>query len=258
MTDPDLQERLDFALKTCDRIADFQRRFSRGELRLQRKGDDSPVTIADQESERMFREAVADAFPNDRVFGEEDGGADLQPPRWVIDPIDGTRKFMRGLPFWAICIAFEGPDDMEIGIVDIPAANIRWYALRGKGCFRNDQKVQVSQEKQDLKRSILTMPGRTFFEDIGREDVFDRTQREIEHDPGFLDAYSYGFIADGRLHGLISCADKWWDIAAPIAIVREAGGLFTSCNGGKPQEVQLNIAAAPHTHELIMKLIGDA
>ncbi|MBF0198292.1 MAG: inositol monophosphatase [Planctomycetes bacterium] len=247
-----IDDRMAFAVSIAGKLAQYQLSFQLDSMNLERKSDDSPVTVADKESERMFRQAVKEAFPEDDILGEEEGGGEGGKPRWVIDPIDGTRKFMRNLPFWGICIAFEVESEVELGVVAVPGSGKMWTAQKGKGAWCAGQRITVDQSELSLDRAILTMPPRKCFTAEKSEAYFDNLQERIEHDPGFLDAYSYSMIADGRVHGLLSCADRWWDIAAPVCIVKEAGGCFTDLKNGPPAEGKLNLAACPSIHEKLL------
>jgi histidinol phosphatase-like enzyme (inositol monophosphatase family) len=253
----DLEDRLNFAIHIAKQLSQKQLAFSNKHLQLQRKGDDSPVTQADLESESYFREEVNRVFPEDKIVGEEQGADSESGPKWVIDPIDGTRKFMRGLPFWGICIAFEVEQNVELGVIAVPGALQVWSAQRGQGAFRNSQKIEVDNQIDSLNRAFITMPARPYFLKDSFEPAYDKTQSCIEHDPGFLDAYSYGMVADGRIHGVLSCSDMWWDIAAAVCIIEEAGGVFTDIKGNKPKEGSLNLAASKVCHELLLKKLEN-
>ena len=248
-----IESRLVFAQKIAKSLSSYQMEVSQSNLACERKSDGTPVTEVDQESERRFRLAVAEAFPDDDVLGEEEGQASANAPgRWVIDPIDGTRKFMHGLPFWGICLGFEWEGTVEMGVIAIPGAGLIYSAMKGKGAECNGKRIRAKSDKIAPERTILTMPSRPYFASEGWAPAFDETQTWIEHDPGFLDAYSYGMVADGRLDGLLSCGDKWWDIAAAVCLVREAGGQFTNLKGEEPQEGHLNLAASPATAEWLL------
>lgn len=253
----DLEERLKFAIHIAKQLSQKQLAFNNQHLQLERKGDDTPVTQADLESESYFREEVKRVFPEDNIVGEEHGTDANDGPRWVIDPIDGTRKFMRGLPFWGICIGFEVEQEVELGVIAVPGALQIWSALRGHGAYRNSQKIEVDNHLDSLNRAFITMPARRYFIKDGFADAYDLTQSCIEHDPGFLDAYSYGMVADGRIHGVLSCSDMWWDIAAAVRIIEEAGGVFTDIKGNQPKEGSLNLAASKVCHELLLRKLED-
>lgn len=248
-----LDERLTFAIKIAKELADYQLSVSQANLKLERKGDGTPVTVVDKESERRFRQAVAYMFPEDSILGEEEGGS-TGGTRWVIDPIDGTRKFMRGLPFWGICIAFELEGTLELSVVAVPGSNLLYSARRGGGAFLNASPISVDQTTlTDLSESFMTMPSMTCFIESGYSKAYELTQSLIEHDPGFLDAYSYGQVADGRIHGVLSTMDQWWDIAAPVLLVREAGGVFVDLvGGGEPKAGSLNLAGSPSLVDLLL------
>ena len=253
MNDLELFKRFEFAQKIALSLADYQRSVVTQNNTLERKQDGTPVTVVDQESERRFREAVAQHFPEDGILGEEAGqSGESKGARWVIDPIDGTRKFMRGLPFWGICIAFEIHGEVQMGVMAIPAAHLLYAARKGHGATCNGKSIRVDQASVEPQHCILTMPPRPCFVESGWASAFDNVQQWIEHDPGFLDAYSYGLVADGRIHGLLSCGDKWWDIAAAVCIVREAGGIFVALDGSEPKEGCLNIAASPTTAKWLL------
>jgi fructose-1,6-bisphosphatase/inositol monophosphatase family enzyme len=254
-----IEERYHFGIKIAKSLSQYQLGIQHKNLSLERKQDGTPVTEVDKASEEMFRKAVAAAFPEDAILGEEGSDDDLNhkvpqndSARWVIDPIDGTRKFMRGLPFWGICIAYEVNGEVELGIMAIPGAGVTYSAMRGQGAFCNGKPINCETSMSLPETTILTMPPRPCFVDGGWGQVFDETQRWIEHDPGFLDAYSYGMVADGRIHGLLSCGDKWWDIAAAVCICRESGARFTNLRGQKPSEGELNLAASPSTADWLL------
>jgi len=253
----DLESRYQFAINIAAKLSEFQLSFNAREINIERKDDRSPVTEADKRSEQMFREAVKEAFPDDCVFGEEHEGSESSEIRWVIDPIDGTRKFMRGLPFWGICIAFECGKSIEIGVIAVPGVNMIWSAMKNKGAWCNGKKIQVDNTIKNLPESFITMPSRSFFVSERLEHIFDPMQNIIEHDPGFLDAYSYAMVGDGRINAVVSCADKWWDIAAAVCIIEEAGGVFTDAKGNKPCTGGLNIASSASLHEPIMRFIEE-
>ena len=249
----DLFERFEFAKKIALSLAEYQRSVVLQNGLLERKQDGTPVTVVDKESERRFREAVAEHFPEDGILGEEAGtSGDDETGRWVIDPIDGTRKFMRGLPFWGICIAYEVQGEVLLGVMAVPGAHLLYAAMKGHGASRNGLPIHVDASLVEPKHCILTMPPRPCFVEAGWASAFDHTQQWIEHDPGFLDAYSYGLVADGRIHGLLSCGDQWWDIAAAVCIVREAGGVFMALDGSEPQVGKLNLAASPQTADWLL------
>ncbi len=251
----DLESRYKFALDIAGKLSDYQMSFNAKEIGIERKSDKSPVTEADKRSEQMFREAVKESFPGDCVFGEEHEGSEFSETRWVIDPIDGTRKFMRGLPFWGICIAFECAGSIDMGVIAVPGANKVWSAIKNKGAWCDGKKIQVDNSIKKIPESFITMPSRKHFVDEGLDHIYDPMQKEIEHDPGFLDAYSYGMLGDGRINAVVSCADQWWDIAAAVCVVEEAGGVFTDAKGNKPCTGGLNVAASASLHEPIMEFI---
>ncbi|HET6945201.1 MAG TPA: inositol monophosphatase family protein, partial [Gaiellaceae bacterium] len=146
---------LDFALSLAD-MADALTltRFRAADLRVETKADLTPVTDADRSVERALREAIARERPGEGVLGEEEGD-DGGSVRWVLDPIDGTRNFSRGIPVWATLIALERDDVRVCGAVSAPALGRRWWAARGSGAFANGERIHVSRVR-DLGRATVS------------------------------------------------------------------------------------------------------
>ena len=232
---------LDFALELADAAdAISLPRFGARDLRVERKPDLTPVTDADRAVERALRELVAERRPGEGVFGEEDGGAP-DGVRWIVDPIDGTKNFVRGIPVWATLIALAHDADLVCGVVSAPALGRRWWAARGEGAFCNGTPIRVSAVSQlaDAAVSAALASDLAALEDVAW------------HARGLGDFWQHVLVAEGSLDAAIDYPLKLWDFAALVPIVEEAGGRtgftaaeqFVSSNGAVHDELLTRVAA---------------
>ena len=213
-------------------------RFMALDLVIETKPDATPVTDADKAVEKAIRELLAKERPDDLVVGEEFGGTtnSEMPTKqhyWVIDPIDGTKNFLRGIPTWATLIGLSNPDNEVIaGAVSAPALNRRWYAGKNLGAFvvENGQQraIQVSQV------AALSSAQLAYSDLIGwgsRKNAFLKIQDQVWRTRGFGDFWSHMLVAEGAVDVAIEPVLALWDMAALEIIVREAGGTFTNLDG---------------------------
>jgi len=195
------------------------------------KGDNSPVTVADRNAEQVVRRVVAKAFPNDGFVGEEFGD---QPGtsgyRWIIDPIDGTRSFVRGLPLWATLIGVEYQGEQVIGVCYIPAFDQTFHALKGNGAYRDAKRIRVS-DVTVMKESLLCYSSLSWFMRAGRLDDFLRVYQAVQRQRGYGDFYGFVMVAQGAADIMIEYGVHPWDVAATKVIIEEAGGMFTDWDG---------------------------
>lgn len=200
-------------------------------LKTERKGDNSPVTVADRSAEEAIRSAIVDRYPDHGILGEEFGG-DVSPvlPRWIIDPIDGTQSFIRGVPLFTTLVAYEDEDGVQVGVVYAPATGELVSAARGDGAYdESDKKVSVS--------TCHTL-GEAW---VATTDPVDLNRREphlmralLERGAAmrtWADAYGYLLLARGAIDAMIDPIMSPWDIAPLPVIIREAGGSFTTIDG---------------------------
>jgi histidinol-phosphatase len=190
------------------------------------KSDGSPVTEADRAAERVIRETLRAGFPDHGLIGEEYGEQDLgdeNTPRWIIDPIDGTISFTRGIPLFGTLLALSVAGEIVVGVIDLPALGERYVGVRGGGCRRNGKLVHCSTSS-DLRRSIVSTGDPICFEWAGRRPVFDRITREIPLVRGYTDAFGHALTISGGLDAMVDCDLNPWDAAATQLLVVEAGG----------------------------------
>jgi histidinol-phosphatase len=228
---PEWQSRYELAVEAARVAGDLARTYYETTFDVERKADDSPVTIADRQAEQSIRAAVGKYFPADGFLGEEYGD---QPGtsgfRWVIDPIDGTKSFIRHIPVWATLVGLEYKGEQIGGVAYIPVFGQVYRALRGDGAYMNDRRVRVSDVPR-LKDSFLCYSSLTWFQKAGRERTFLDLVAKTQRQRGFGDFYGFVLVAEGAVEVMVEHGVNPWDVAATKAIVEEAGGTFTDWSG---------------------------
>jgi histidinol-phosphatase len=196
------------------------------------KPDLSPVTVADRSAEEALRKHLLKHFPNDGFLGEEFGDMHGSTGyRWIIDPIDGTRSFVRSIPIWATLLGLEYRGEMIAGICYIPAWNQTFRALRGEGTFRDDRRIRVS-DVPELDKALVSYSSFGFFKAAGRHDTFVNLLAQTERSRGYADFYGFVLVAQGSVDLMVEHGVHIWDVAGLKVLVEEAGGRFTDWDGG--------------------------
>jgi histidinol-phosphatase len=204
--------------------------FNHPELDVDRKGDGSPVTQADRAAEHLLRRLIVEAHPDDTVVGEEhDDHVGTSGRRWVIDPIDGTKAFAHGVATFSNLLYLEDEHGPAIGVINLPALGETVYAGRGLGCYLDGLACHVS-DRDRLAGSYLSCTG--FHE--WTPEMFARVQDAGLQVRTWGDAYGYALVASGRVEAMFDPALAWWDVAALLVVVPEAGGTLTTRLGGPP------------------------
>jgi histidinol-phosphatase len=226
------QDDLLAAVTDVARLAgDVAASYFRKTLAVETKGDGSPVTIADRESERTAREWIGSRFPDDGIVGEEFG--DQSKPgarRWLIDPIDGTKSFIRGVPLWATLVAVCDGNDVLAGAAYFPGVGELLAAAPGKGCWWNDARCRVSAVAAVRDATVLTTDPR-FVDQESRRERWEDLTRQSMIARTWGDAYGYLLVATGRAEVMIDPVMNPWDSAPFMPIIEEAGGIFTDWSG---------------------------
>jgi histidinol-phosphatase len=255
---------LELALELAD-VADSitLARFRAADLVVDTKPDLTPVTEADTAVERAMRERLAEVRPGDGVLGEEygvsegsDGGR-----RWIIDPIDGTKNYVRGIPVWGTLLALHEGGQAAVGVVSAPALGRRWWAARGAGAFGTDglspgpRPLRVSAVRA-LEDAQLVVSGFDGWEERGRLEALLALARRCWRTRGFGDFWTYMLIAEGVAEVGCEAIVSLWDLAAPQVIVEEAGGTFTDLGGVRTADGGDALATNGLLHEEALALIG--
>jgi histidinol-phosphatase len=256
---------LELALELAD-VADSitLARFRAADLVVDTKPDLTPVTEADTAVERALRERLAEVRADDAILGEEygtSGDADGGGRRWIIDPIDGTKNYVRGIPVWATLLALHEGGQAAIGVVSAPALGRRWWAARGAGAFGTDglssgpRRLQVSAVRA-LEDAQLVVSGFDGWEKRGRLEALLALARRCWRTRGFGDFWTYMLIAEGVAEVGCEPAVSLWDLAAPQVIVEEAGGTFTDLAGVRTADGGDALATNGLLHEEALALLG--
>jgi histidinol-phosphatase len=210
-------------------------RFRALDLVVETKPDLTPVSDADKSAEESIRATLARARPRDAVLGEEFGATGHGPRRWVLDPIDGTKNFVRGVPVWATLIALMDGDDVVAGLVSAPALGRRWWAGLGSGAWTGKSLASASRmtvsavgRLEDASFSYSSLSG---WHDIGREDAFLDLTRDVWRTRAYGDFWSYMLVAEGAVDIAAEPEVALHDLAAVSIIVTESGGRFTDLEG---------------------------
>jgi histidinol-phosphatase len=231
-----LAEELVLALELAD-LADAitLTHFRSSSLAVDRKSDRTEVTIADRGTESAIRARLAEARPNHAVLGEEEGliGDPGASARWIIDPIDATSNFVKGIPAWATLIALEIDCELAVGVCSAPALGRRWWGVRGGGAFANGQPIRVSTIDR-IDEAHLSHAGTANFAKfrgpVAHEGI-NRLAADVWRDRGFGDFWMHMLVAEGAVDIALEPIVSLWDLAAVQIIVEEAGGRFTSMDG---------------------------
>jgi histidinol-phosphatase len=224
-------EDLELALELCD-VADAitMARFRAHDLHVETKPDLTPVSEADRAVETAIRDRLASAHPGDAILGEEHGTTGESARRWIIDPIDGTKSYVRGVPVWATLLALEVEGELAIGVVSAPALGRRWWASAGNGAFADGDAIHVS-EVQALEDAQLCFANLRDWEPKGLGDAMLDLSRRVWRAVGFGDFWGHMLVAEGAADVMIEPELALWDVAALRPIVGEAGGQCTDLAG---------------------------
>ncbi len=258
------EDDLELTLELAD-LADSMtlERFRAEDLVVEDKPDLTPVTEADRAVERTIREVLAEARAGDVVLGEEygpgqeaaDGGR-----RWIVDPIDGTKNYVRGIPVWATLLALEEGGEITVAAASAPALHRRWWAMRHQGAFMSDgvgdeKRLQVSAVRE-LADAQLSFAGFEDWEAKGRLDALLELGRRCWRTRAFGDFWGYMLVAEGAIE--ISCEPvvELWDLAAPQLIVEEAGGRFTDLRGQPRAGGGSGIGTNGLLHDAALEIVG--
>ncbi len=210
-------------------------RFKAQDLRVETKPDLTPVSDADKTAEEIIRGQLSRARPRDAVHGEEMGDTGHGPRRWVVDPIDGTKNFVRGVPVWATLIGLLDGDQVVVGLVSAPALGRRWWAAQGSGAWTGKSLAAASQlhvsQVDRLEDASLSYSSLTGWEERGQLDAFLGLTRRTWRTRAYGDFWSHVLVAEGAVDLSAEPELALHDMAALVPIVTEAGGTFTSIRG---------------------------
>jgi histidinol-phosphatase len=223
---------LDFAVETAYLAGRLTLGYFRTGLRPELKRDGSPVTAADRQAEQLVRRRIEQQYPSHAIVGEElgtQGTADTT-HRWFIDPIDGTRSFVCGVPLYAVLLGLEIEGTAQVGVAYFPALDEMLCAATGEGCYWNNRRAEVSTVS-NLKQAVVAFADPASFVRYGRGAVWERIQEATYYRAGWSDAFGYLLVATGRVELMLDPVMSPWDSAPFLPILQEAGGYFGDWQG---------------------------
>jgi histidinol phosphatase-like enzyme (inositol monophosphatase family) len=235
----DLSARLEFAIAAARRAGAIALEYFQTDFAVEKKGDNSPVTVADRRAENELRELIRSSYPDDGVLGEEYGEqVGTSGWRWILDPIDGTQSFIRGVPLFGVLIGVEHDGQAVLGAAYLPALDELVYAARGHGCWwlpggrratDSPRRACVSPVAR-LADGLMLITSFNYFQQSGQTAVYDRIVR-AGRIRGWSDCYAHMLVATGRAEAAIEPIMSIWDSAPFLPILLEAGGTFTDWQG---------------------------
>ncbi|MDO4549683.1 MAG: histidinol-phosphatase [Planctomycetia bacterium] len=258
-----MKERLSLAVKMAHSAGKITLKyFLQNNFHVQWKSDASPVTEADQETETFMRQMICEHFPQDAILGEEfpsrEGTSGF---RWILDPIDGTKSFVHGVPLYGTLIAVEYENESVIGVIHIPATQECVYAMKNSGAFytRGNSAplpAQVS-ECQELKDALILTTSEKTLHKTGRYAGWHALTEKTRLARNWGDCYGYMLVATGRAEVMLDPVMSLWDIAALYPIITEAGGTFTDWRGNKTYTATECVASNGKFHDHILTILHN-
>lgn len=258
--DGDPRADLDLALRLADAAdAASMSRFDSPDLDVQAKPDATFVTDADLAVEEAIRAVLGSERPDDGVLGEEFGTSGDSARQWIIDPIDGTHNYLKGIPMWTTLIALAIDGVPRVGVVSQPAIGRRWWAASGLGAWTNtptgEAKRLAVSSVDSIARASVSFQSMEQWRDAGELDALERLTSSVWRDRGYGDAWPYMLLAEGRLELVAEFGVKEYDIAALIPIVVEAGGRFTAYSGADSITERSSLATNRVLHDAFLDLL---
>lgn len=233
-SDPSLDTLLHFALDAAWQAGRVTLAHFQTGLVAERKADDSPVTIADRETEQILRRLITERWPEHSLIGEEyghtEGTRGSEGYTWVIDPIDGTKSYISGVPLYAVLLALVKDTEPVLGVMHFPGLNDMVYAARGRGCYWNGRPSRVSNVS-NLSEAVLLASDLNTFSLYNRQGAFQRLIDSTYIQRTWGDAYGYALVATGRAEVMLDPVMAIWDCGPLQVILEEAGGTFTDWQG---------------------------
>jgi len=254
-TDPRLRDLLDVAMAAAWAGGRRTLAYFNTGVAVERKADGTPVTPADREAEALIRGVIGRAFPDHAILGEEEGEtAGRAPVRWIVDPLDGTKSFVRGVPLYGTLVGVELHGEPVVGVIYLPALGEMLAAARGEGCTWNGRPCRVSATGKLEDALVALSDERTA---RTRSDAYLRLAARTQLQRTWGDCYGYALVATGRAEVALDPVVALWDCAALLPIIEEAGGRFTDWRGRRTAGGGEALATNGVLHAAVLDLLRE-
>ena len=259
MTSAQSTNDLAFALSLADAADGLtMQHFQSQALVVESKPDQTEVTVADRGTEELIRAMIMAARPDDGIVGEEHGTIEgTSGCRWIIDPIDGTSNYVRGVPVWATLIALERAGSLTVGVASSPPLSRRWWGTMGGGAFVNGKEISVSGVSR-IEDAFLSYVESPAWELKGRRAGIDSLRRCVYRERAFGDFWQHMLVAEGSIDAAVEAVVSLWDLAAVQVIVEAAGGRFSDLGGSARADGGSAVSTNGHLHESVLRILNDA
>ena len=248
---------IDVAIDAAKAAGALAYRYFKTQPKVSFKPDNSPVTRADLEAEKLIRKMISKKFPDHGIIGEEFEPVNPQARfKWIIDPIDGTKSFIRGIPYWSTLLGVLEDNKPIIGICFFPAADEIYISQKGKGAYLNHKRLRVSKVS-NLKNAFISHGGLKAFKAKNKIGGLLKLVEKTQRDRGFGDAHGYVLVAQGKIDIFTEANNQIWDVAAPSLLVEEAGGKFTDFSGKFSLTSGSDVATNGLLHSQVLKLLNE-
>ena len=257
-----LTTRLNLAVSAAKKAGDFTLQyFMKDNFHVELKSDRSPVTVADRGAETLLRELISEAFPDDAILGEElpsrDGNSGF---RWILDPIDGTKSFIHGVPLYGTLIAVEHEGRSVLGVIRVPATGECVYAARGEGAFYTQGESAPVPARvsacEKLEDALVMTSSEKMLHRVGLYGGWRPLMEKCRLARNWGDCYGYMLVATGRAEVMLDPVMNLWDIAALVPIITEAGGTFTDLRGDETYPADNCVATNGKFHREVVEILG--
>jgi histidinol phosphatase-like enzyme (inositol monophosphatase family) len=253
-----MSKELNIALKAAEKASDICREFYESDYTVELKEDKTPVSEVDKKAEQVIIETIKAEFPDSSFLGEESGEKQGDGLKWIIDPIDGTKNFIRHLPDFGVSIALENDGELVLGVITLPVFGKTYHAVKGKGAFLGERKIQVSKKKTLSESTVYMDMSTTYLAKEKNLQLFNDIINAADHmkSSGAVDALAY--IAEGKIEAFICPKIRAWDIAAGKIIIEEAGGKLTDFNDKATIYSKQSIASNGLIHQELVDFLGKS
>lgn len=254
-----MTENLKVALEAVKKAEEAILRYYEPDVGVDTKADQSPVTIADRTAEETIISTIKAKFPDHTFFGEEGEKADLNNHKgytWIIDPIDGTKAYIRNNPIFATQLALMHDGELILGVSNAPKLQELVYAEKGQGCYFNGERMRVSGTG-NLADAYMSHGSLKYFEKTGKTKQLVNIANSVKQSRGYSDFWPYHFLVQDRLDIMIEADNKLWDIAAQKVIIEEAGGRLTQVDGSEIDHSSTSaVATNGLLHDEVIKMLN--